>query len=101
MKAPQMTAEQAKTFDRVSPKNAEILTQAADARGCTCVPYADWFTYNRWQAQSMQVQKGEKSIRIMTFIPYTKKENGQEVTKRRPKTACVFCRCQVKDKTAT
>ncbi len=93
-----MTAEQAKTFIQKSAKNAAVLSAAAEIKRCFCEPYQDWFTYRRWQALGMQVQKGEKATRITTFIPYTKDVDGQEVTRTRPKVACVFCRCQVKEK---
>ena len=94
-----MTAEQARTFDGHSAANATILTHAAEQRGCQCKPYQDWYTYKRWRAQGMQVQKGEKGTKLGTFIPTytTDSDTGEKVkTGTRPWTSHVFCRCQVK-----
>ena len=93
-----MTAEQAQTFDGHSIANALILTQAAQERQCACIPYQDWYTYKRWRAQGMQVQKGEHGVKLTTYIPVTKEtDDGKtEVTHTRPWHTSVFCRCQVK-----
>ncbi|MCX6025449.1 MAG: ArdC-like ssDNA-binding domain-containing protein [Chloroflexi bacterium] len=56
----------------------------------------------RWQAQGMQVRKGEHGIHIQTYAPVTRTEvdpaTGQETTieaGKRPTLAFVFCRHQV------
>ena len=96
----QMTAEQATQFDGHSTQNALIVAMALEERGCTsCLPYQDVFTYNRWKAQGFQVQKGEESIHITTYVPTfnVDKNTGEKVqTGKRPRTSCVFCRHQVK-----
>ena len=94
-----MTAEQATTFENgYSTASILIVTQALQERGCDCQPYTDTFTYNRWKAQGMQVQKGEHGIKLMTYIPVTKEtDDGKtEVTHTRPWSTTVFCRHQVK-----
>ena len=53
-KRPKMTPEQAVTFDGHS-LTSMLLVEAG--LQCECMPYADVFTYNRWRAQGMQVQK--------------------------------------------
>lgn len=94
-----MTSEEAITFERYSPANAIILSAMASSRGCQCQPYEDWYTYKRWLAQKMQVQRGEKATQLMTFIPVYKIENGERIeTGKRPWTSSVFCRCQVRPK---
>ena len=93
--APPLTADQAKRFDRTSTANFQIVALAAAARGCSCEPYVDWFTYRRWQAQGFQVQRGQHGVKLTTWIPVIDKETGEQ-TGKRPRTASVFCRCQVK-----
>src|SRR5436305_1734345 len=60
--AVQMSEAEAKHFEGFSLANATLLTQAAAERGCSCAPYEDWFTYDRWRAQGMQVQKGQHGV---------------------------------------
>lgn len=93
-----MTAAQARTFNTHSQENAAILEAAAALRGCDCRPYVDWFTYNRWQAQDQQVQRGEHGVKILTWIETEKKDKKTGEVKRelKPRRATVFCRCQVK-----
>jgi antirestriction protein ArdC len=96
-----MTATQARTFERgISEAHYAILTMTAESKRCNCEPYVDWYTYRRWQAQGMQVQKGEKGTKLTTYIPVFKKdENGEKKQSgTRPKGYSVFCRCQVKPK---
>ena len=94
------TAETAKRFEHgASIPHILILEQEAQARGCTCEAYVDWFTYRRWQAQGFQVQRGEKGVKLTTFKPVEKvDEKGKTVTSSVPRTTTVFCRCQVKPK---
>lgn len=93
-----MTREAATSFERYSGTHAEILAEVANLQGCQCVAYRDWFTYRRWQAQGMQVQKGQHGVKLTTWIPVTKIDNDGEkkVVGKRPRGASVFCRCQVK-----
>lgn len=93
------TAKTARQFEHgESMTHAMILTMAAQARGCTCEPYRDWFTYRRWQAQGYQVQKGEHGVKLTTYRPITETKHGKEVRKTIPRTTSVFCRCQVQAK---
>lgn len=95
----EMSPEQAQHFDHKSLTSEMILTMVAEAKGCSCRPYVDWYTYRRWQALGYQVQKGEKGTRLTTYIKVTKtddKGNEKEVTV--PRSVSVFCRCQVKPK---
>jgi len=113
-----MTAQEATQFDGYSMANAMIVSAAAAKRGCQCRPYEDWYTYKRWQAQGYQVQRGERGVRLSTFVTMTKTDedlddstespaqsNSAEFDKgnkvvvgKRPWTSIVFCRCQVKVK---
>ena len=93
-----MNATQAQTFDGYSVTNAAILQGVAAARGCTCEPYQDFFTYQRWLAQGFQVRKGEHSTRLAVFVAVSKRDpdTGEtQIVGKRPFTAHVFCRHQV------
>ena len=94
-----MTAADARRFDRFSVGNAVAVKSALE---CGCEPYEDVFTYKRWQAQGMQVQRGEKAIRLPLIYQRTERdpETGEEKTARRMGRSAVFCRCQVKPKTS-
>jgi hypothetical protein len=95
---PKMTAEEATTFETISETNATILMMAAHARGCRCLPYTDWFTYGRWQAQGYQVQRATEvghGVKLTIYISIKDKDSG-EVVGKRPWMTTVFCRCQVK-----
>lgn len=94
-----MTAQEATTFNRKSATNAEILHFTANLKGCECEAYADWFTYNRWQVQGYQVQRGERGTKVTTYVHGEKEVtvNGVTTTKAYsyPRSTTVFCRCQV------
>ena len=94
----QMTAQQARHFEHGKSMASEVaLAMAAQERGCNCQAYRDWFTYRRWQAQGMQVQKGQHGVKLTTWISYeTEDKDGNVKTHSRPKATTVFCRCQVK-----
>lgn len=96
---PQMTADEARLFDRFSIFNATMVAETAVEKGCDCQPYTDWFTYSRWQAQGFQVMKGERGTKLVTWIERNPKE-GEDPNKSHkfPKTTTVFCRCQVTEK---
>ena len=93
----EMTAVDARSFDRRSLAHETLLAMAAAERGCSCKAYSDWFTYNRWAAQGYQVRKGEHGIRLTTLIQtYKRNDDGDRVPSgSRPKGVSVFCRCQV------
>lgn len=91
-----LTAQQARTFDHLSPHNAAVLAAAAHARGCACAPYHDWFTYRRWRAQARHVRKGEHGIALPLVMPSEDPDPETGAIRTRPRfgTSCVFCRCQ-------
>ena len=101
-KRPALTADEATTFDRFSIFNAATLEEAAALKGCGCRAYEDWFTYNRWHAQGMQVQRGEHGTKIAVIV-HSEKEgaNGQIEVKSFSRVSTVFCRCQVQPIGAT
>lgn len=97
---PRMTAEQALSFDRFSLQNAVAIRSALS---CDCEPYEDVFTFNRWLAQGFAVQKGQKAVRITTWVdtrPTDRDDDGDDAPSKtrppkRPHTSFVFCRHQV------
>lgn len=95
----QMSASEARSFGRFSVGNASMVLSATTTRGCSCDPYADVFTFNRWRAQGFSVQRGEHAIAQLPVIVQIEPSEGEEQTA--PKndriftTSSVFCRCQV------
>lgn len=85
----------ARHFDRYSVANAVTVKSAL---ACGCEPYVDVFTYRRWQAQGMQVQRGEHAIRLPVIYAReeTDPETGETRSRRRFGKSAVFCRHQVK-----
>jgi len=64
-------------------------------------PRVNVFTYNAWKALGRQVQRGEKGVKVITWIDCTKEvdgDNGEKETVhfRKPKTATVFHISQTK-----
>lgn len=111
---PKMTATEARTFERYSMTSMVQIAEAIEERRaegvhpeCSCEPYADTFTFNRWKAQGFGVRKGEKAIKFVTWV---RADNGRDVEaeaeadddRREPalimRTVCVFCRCQVEER---
>jgi len=87
-----MTKSEALTFKRFSAYNAAILKKACS----NCEPYKDWFTYDRWQAQSEQVAKGQHGTKLAVILEIKKEdEEGEEEIVTHPWTATVFCRHQL------
>ena len=93
-KQPIMTAGQATAFGRYSVTNAAT---AETALGCGCKAYRDIFTYNRWKAQGMQVQRGQKSVKLPTLhnVEQSDSETGETTQYKVFGTSNVFCRHQV------
>jgi|ETNvirnome_6_100_1030635.scaffolds.fasta_scaffold17166_1 hypothetical protein len=87
MKATQQMAEQSynKAVNGHSVINdAKVISLFAE-RGIDATPREDVFTYNIWRnVKGRQVRKGEKSVRIVTFI------EDKKTGKKRPKSAAVF-----------
>ena len=59
-------------------------------------PRVNVFTYNAWLAKGRQVMKGEKGVKVVTWVPIKDKVTG-EVTGRRPKDTTVFHISQTKE----
>lgn len=102
-----MTSDQARTFpagERIS--SILRVSQALAERnrpGCRCEPYADVFTFRRWQAQGRAVAKGEHGIALPVVIERTtvgRDELGDETerTSHLLKRSYVFCRCQTTER---
>jgi len=57
------------------------------------LPRENIFTYGAWRAKGRQVRKGEKGVKIISFIPVTRKnrETGEtENAGKRPRSVSVF-----------
>ena len=87
-----MTSQQATMFDRFSAGNAVL---AESALACGCKAYEDIFTYNRWKAQGLQVQKGQKAVKLPLVRSIEHKETGEITHRRQLTSSAVFCRHQV------
>jgi len=101
-----MTADDARTFDGYSVANAIAVKAALSDRACTCEPYADVFTFNRWIAQGRAVRKGEHGIRLTVYVAARRHDavddaQGVETSapgpRTYPRTSFVFCRCQTEE----
>lgn len=97
----QLTPEQATSFERYSPTNAAMAAaQLVESGACdgTCKPYEDIYTFNRWKAQGMQVQKGQHGAKLTILIHGSKIDDktGKVVEFSHPWHTTVFCRHQVK-----
>lgn len=58
-------------------------------------PRENVFTFNAWKAQGRTVCKGEKGVKIVTWIKCKKKDSDE--TYMRPKTTTVFHVSQTKE----
>ena len=90
-----MTSDDARRFER--GPSIENMKRVYAALACGCEPYVDVFTYQRWQAQGMQVQRGQRSVRIPLMVRGERVDEttGERVAYRMRRTSAVFCRCQV------
>ena len=85
-------------------RNDALVVALFAARGidpATIEPRENVLTYRAWQAKGRQVRRGEKSVRISTFIPIPAKLDpvtGKviEPASSRPWTAAVFHVSQTK-----
>ncbi len=85
-------------------KNDALVVALFAARGidpATIEPRENVLTYRAWQAKGRQVCKGEKSVRISTYIPVPEKLDATtgkvlEPASSRPWTASVFHISQTK-----
>ena len=91
-----MNADEARSFEYYSERNAAIVNDAFSV--CGCEAYESVFTYGRWKAIGKQVQKGEKSIKVQTYVTIFKKDEntGEKVpVGRKPRITPLFCSHQV------
>lgn len=115
----QRSPDEARSFANVSIASIAQVVQAQEERralgihtACSCSPYEDVFTFNRWRDQGLIVNRGEKSLQIASWverggkskdlpadIPETDRAKLGEV-RLRPQKVCLFCRCQVSSKFA-
>ena len=90
MKANTQKAEQAeqslnRAVNGQSVQNDMIVIKEFSNRGIEATPRVDVFTYNIWKFQKgRQVKKGEKSVKVRTFI------EDKKTGKTRCSTACLF-----------
>jgi antirestriction protein ArdC len=62
------------------------------------LPRENVFTFNAWKALGRVVKKGEKGVKVTTWIPMTKKNDkgDKEEIGRKPRTTTVFHISQTK-----
>ena len=90
MKANTQKAEQAeqslnRAVNGQSVQNDMIVIKEFSNRGIDATPRVDVFTYNIWKFQKgRQVKKGEKSVKVRTFI------ENKKTGKTRCSMACLF-----------
>lgn len=55
-------------------------------------PRINVFTFNAWKAKGRQVRKGEHGVRVVTWVPMTRKDDAGNAVPigRKPKTTTVF-----------
>lgn len=101
LKGIKMTASevQSQAYSRAvgnsSARNYDTIISGFVSRGISAddiTPRVNVFTYNAWKSQGRQVRKGERGIKILTWIPIAgkKDEDGKVKIKVRPRNAVVF-----------
>ena len=67
------------------------------ALSCDCQAYVDVFTFNRWKAQGLAVQKGQKCTRtpLIKNVPVDDEDTGKTEFRQVMTTSALFCRHQV------
>jgi hypothetical protein len=111
--APRYTRETATEFEAVSSKSAQQVIELLEDRKtagtypeCPCEPYEGVYTFERWKALGFFVRKGEKSLRVASYVAVdSKKKEGDSAPVSsddsgsdkwlKPHTLYLFCRCQV------
>jgi len=75
-----------------SVRNEAIVVDSFAARGIAATPRVDVFSYNAWQAKGRQVQRGQKGVKLTTWIACKGRENstGERERSTRPKSVSVF-----------
>ena len=63
------------------------------------LPRENVFTFHAWRAKGRTVKRGEKGVRVITWIPvtHTDKKTGEETEGRIPRNAHVFHVSQTKE----
>jgi hypothetical protein len=73
-----------------SAMNYQAILAGFTARGIPTgdiIPRENVLTYNAWQAINRQVKKGEKGVKVVSWIKTTDKHGGEVI---RPAAATVF-----------
>lgn len=91
-------------LDRATQSNAmsnipTIYAEFAE-RGITDIqPRVNVFTFHAWRALGRTVRRGEKGVRIVTWVPMTKKTEAGDAAPigKRPRAAYVFHISQTMD----
>ena len=73
----------AKAQSRPFGANDALVIYAFEERGINATPRVDVFTYNAWLAKGRQVKKGEKGVKVVTFV---EKADGSKL----PRSVTVF-----------
>ena len=87
--------EEARFFGRYSVANAVLVESTFN---CGCKAYEDTFTFGRWLAQGMAVQRGQHGVKLPILYHQDRKDpdTGEiEAVVQRRGMAVVFCRHQV------
>jgi len=83
----------ANALQNQSTMNYSTIFEQFAERGIDDIqPRVNVFSYNAWLAIGRQVRKGEHGVRIVTWIPMSKKDAAGEAQSigRKPKTVSVF-----------
>lgn len=78
-----------------SPTNYAIVKASLK---CNCEPYEDVKTYQGWKKEGHQIAKGQKGIRVMTYVDVNDKNEKSEKTENThtmPWRSYVFCKHQL------
>lgn len=73
---------------------SEIASRWGDEEAKNYDPLKNCFTYRTWKAKGYQVQRGEKAIKSITFVPSDPDDPDSDVY---PKTVNLFYIKQVKE----
>lgn len=91
------SAIQQEALDRAQTSNSVANLPAIFAafaeRGITDIqPRVNVFTFHAWRALGRTVRRGEKGVRVITWVPMTKKTDAGDATAigKRPRAAYVF-----------
>ena len=82
-----------------SKRHFAIVAQAAEDRGCSCIPYVNWATYKIWRDVGRQVQAGQSGISLVSYPTQARKnkKTGKKEFYKIRRGYTVFCECQTKE----